>query len=196
MNQFVKSSGYIAKMPILNTIYSLVGASVAANETGFDVLGMNGVSLDAGISQHNANYTFITHTHHDHTKSIISNVLNQKNSKMNIYCPRGSYSLLKEKMEKEYNATKHNIKTEYPWRLIGVLPNETFQIKTAGKFFNVETVQCTHSIACTGYCFTEIRNKVIQSHLDIVNTFASEKEKQEYFRDLQNKNINLIVLSS
>jgi ribonuclease BN (tRNA processing enzyme) len=193
MNQFVKSSGYIARMPIANTIYSLVGASVAANETGFDILGMNGISLDAGIANYNANHTFITHTHHDHTKALIGNILNleaTKKNKMNIYCPRGSHLFLREKLEKEYNSTKHNVKQTFPWRLIGVTSNETFDINCAGKTFRIDTVQCTHSIACTGYGFTEIRKKVTEEHLKAISLIESNEDKKKYFKNLQENNIN------
>jgi ribonuclease Z len=196
MNQYAKSSGYITTQQIGNNpTYKLSGASTAANETGFEVIGMGGVSLDAGISTYGTEYIFITHAHLDHIKNITSTILNcesdkKRTSPLKIYCPRGSYEYIKKKIESDYFATKHNKQHDNClWVLIGVSPTDSIEIFTAGKKYIVTAIQCTHSIACTGYGFTEIRNKVKISHLEKIEQLT-RLEKIEYFDAMESQGID------
>jgi ribonuclease Z len=157
---------------IPNTSYTIKGFSVAALRTNFFIKELN-IMLDAGLSSpYCPEHIFITHGHADHTANLPFHLYNKKeNVKIQVYSPKEIVQPIKEYIESAYILSSDvdflnlGIKREelYLYKYyegVGVSPKQIINFTIKNKKFEVEVINCHHSVPCVGYGFSEKRQKL------------------------------------
>lgn len=169
---------------IPNTNYTLSGFSIAAFRTSFYIKELD-ILFDAGLSfVHGLDHIFITHCHTDHTANLPFLVYNHKpNKKIQIYIPKASAEKTNKYIESCYilgwNINKQNDddKVNDSYDIIGVEPN-ILELNIGKKRFNIEIIECYHSVPCVGYGLIEKRNKLKKEYLNLSGKELMEIKKK------------------
>lgn len=159
---FTSQSLLKCSMPKQAGAFTLTGYSRAAEATGFSIAELGWV-LDAGILAHSKRpeHVFISHTHADHIYQLI--YLKSRRKPPHIYVPAHAVELVKKFLDLSQELTNPRAlgPSEPPsYFLHGVHPGDVFQIKRGGDLFEVEVLQCGHSVPCVGYRFSIVREKL------------------------------------
>ena len=133
---------------------ALIGYSIAALRSNFLIKSLK-IMFDAGLSvNYFCEYIFLTHTHSDHSASLQFHIFSPN---IKVYVP---YTW-KEKVDKFLEAS-HIIsadtpfdKTNVEYQIIGIKPNDEWEIIANKKPFKINSYACDHSIDCLAYGFSE-----------------------------------------
>lgn len=156
---------------IKGTQCTIRGFSIAALRTNFYIKEL-GIMLDAGISGNfSPDYLFISHGHSDHTSNLPFHLYALKDNRtIQIYVPKESVDNFKSYVDSAYKLTLNlnnndtfDVEKHTQSQFNGLDPNEQFDICINGKNnkkVTVETIQCTHSVPCLGYGFSEKKQRL------------------------------------
>ena len=177
-------SGYwnrINKFPIPNTPYTLTGYSVAAKNTGFFIPELR-MMLDCGVPNSFSPETiFITHGHLDHSGELPRTLIDTGKVNPIIVAPKPCETNVKNFIHATYCLTKNNPnpRIHNKYKLIGVSPFERLNLKIKNMDWIIDVIKCNHSVPCSGYGFTEIRNKLKTEYVNKNKEGIEISEKKE-----------------
>ena len=174
----------IKKMKIPNTPYNLTGYSVAARNTGFFIPELR-MMLDCGVPNNYSPETiFITHGHLDHSGELPKTLIDTGAVNPIIIVPKPCESKIKDYIHATYCLTKNNPnpKIHNKYKLLGVSPFDRQLIKIKNMNWVIDVIKCTHTVPCSGYGFSEIRDKLKPEYLN---------EKKEQLRELKKTGIEI-----
>lgn len=170
------------KFPLKKPVFTLFGYSVAARETGLYVQELD-IQLDCGVSfRQLPEVIVITHGHSDHQKRLTDAFVNIKEAKKQnvvLVVPKPDkdkiYNIINSHFSLTNNSPTPRIHNRY--KLLAPECGSSVDIKLKNKNISIEVIRCFHSLVCSGYGFTETRDKCRQEYLELTDDERNELRK-------------------
>lgn len=170
----------IKPINIPSTAYTLKGFSIAALRTNFYIRELC-IMLDGGLSADcSPDHIFITHSHTDHIANLPFHLYSVKqNSKIQIYVPEESKDNIDRMIKSVININNDlpDIEISNPYYDLISVKEGTFELMIKSKKFKIEVIKCYHTVACVGYGFIEIRNKLKEEYIGLSQNEISKLRK-------------------
>ena len=165
--------------------YTLKGWSIAALRTNFFIPELN-LMFDAGLSGGmSADTIFITHQHCDHCCNIPYHLMTQKDAKIKVYAPAEAVDKINTYIESAYIMTLNlqdpaELKLqEELYDMIPVISGTKIPLVIKKKQFDIEIIQCHHSVPCVGYGLIEKRMKLKEEYMGLSGRELGELKKNK-----------------
>lgn len=153
------------KMPAAAGGWTLVGASRAADATAFFIPGLRW-ALDAGdiVDETRPKQIFVTHTHSDHVNRTTH--LKSRRCCPGLYVPESAAPMLEHYLEAGARLSA-NLPMSQPmdyldpsYTMCGVRGGQFYHLDHGKHGFDVEVIDCHHTVDCVGYIFYACRPKL------------------------------------
>jgi ribonuclease Z len=154
------------RLPNIPHLATLRGYSVAARHTALWIPEWR-LMLDCGVP-HNfvPEHIFITHSHLDHTSALCSSIIDTGAVTPKIIVPKPCEKHIRDHIHYTYVMTKNNEnpKIHNKYKLVSVVPDQRLDIVVNKMNWIVDVIKCTHTLPCSGYGFSEKRNKLFPEY--------------------------------
>lgn len=158
----------VKSIKIPNLPYTLTGYSMAARNTGFFIPELR-MMLDCGVpNSYSPETIFITHGHLDHSGELPRTLIDTGKVNPVIIVPKPCENQIKNFIHATYCLTKNNPnpRIHNKYKLMAVSPEERPTIKIKNMDWIIDIIKCNHTVPCSGYGFSEIRNKLKIEYLN------------------------------
>ncbi len=165
--------------------YTLKGWSIAALRTNFFIPELN-LMFDAGLSGGmSPDCIFITHQHCDHCCNIPYHLMTQRETRVKVFAPMESYEKINAYIDSAYlmtlnldDPTKLTLQEDL-YEMIPVVSATKIPLLIKKKQFDIEIIQCHHSVPCVGYGLIEKRMKLKDEYMGLSGKELGELKKQK-----------------
>jgi ribonuclease Z len=164
----------------VNKLIKITGFSRGSLRTGFIILPYK-IFLDSGVSFNiKPNLILLTHGHQDHIDTLYTNLMDT--TKIEVVGTKNLLLLLQDYLNACKSVNMGRKVKFNNWKPIPIINEYITKINNI-KFY-IESISLPHEVECIGYGINEIREKLLEIHIDkspkeIVELKKSEKITEE-----------------